>query len=403
MPVFTYTALRPDSTPMKGSIAADTPRQARDQLRTRGLVVHEITADREKPAWLRLNFLQRRRFRSKTGTAIRELATLLSAGIPVLEAIDTLVAQHRGGFRNSLLLLRDRVASGSSVAEAMSDQPEVFDHLAVHMVEVGETSGNLDGVLDQLATFLDKSSRMKDQVLNALIYPSFVLLVSITVSVFLMTFVVPMLLENLLDMGKALPWPTRVLRVISETLVNYGAVAAMVVAAIVVGFLALIRTTRGRYLWHKFLLRLPLLGEMLQKQAIGRVAFVVGTLMSSGIVFLKAMEIAGRTCPNVVLREGLDRLRSAVEAGRDIGVAMEAEKSVFPPVVVQIFTVGQQSGKLEEMLERLSADYEQQVNTSATRVAALIEPMLIVVLSAFVGFILFATVLPILEAGNVLS
>ena len=403
MAVYHYVAHGNDAMPVRGSIAADTPRQARDQLRGRGLTVQEIWPQRERLGWLAKWTTRRRRFSNVVPAMIRELATLLTAGIALLEALDTLVAQHKGGFRASLLQLRDRIASGSSLAEAMAEQRQVYDNLAVHMVEVGENSGNLEGVLDQLAEFLEKASRMKDQVLNALIYPMFVMLVSMAVSVFLVTFVVPMLLENLLDAGKSLPWPTQVLKAASDGLVNHGPSAAITALIVSGAFLVIVQTRRGRYLWHQFLLRIPLLGEMMRKQAIGRVAFVVGTLIGSGIVFLRAMEIAGRTCRNVVVREGLDHMREAVEAGQEIGIAMEAEHGVFPPVVVQIFTVGQQSGRLEEMLVRLSEDYEQQVNTSATRLAALIEPVLIVVLSAFVGFILFATVLPILEAGNVLS
>ena len=166
-------------------------------------------------------------------------------------------------------------------------------------------------------------------------------------------------------------------------------------------FVAALRSERGRLLWHKTLLRLPLVGGMAQKQEIARIAMIVSTLMKSGIVFMEAVETAARTTKNRVIGRALLQGRDAVMAGRDIGEAL-APTGVFPPMVIQIFAVGQQSGKLEEMLDRLAEAYERQVNSLATRLAAVLEPILIIFLSVFVGFILFATILPILEAGNVL-
>jgi type II secretory pathway component PulF len=401
MAVFAYKASDGSASLIRGTISADTARQARDELRGRGLVIHDILAERtsQKRVW---SFLRRtNRTSSKVSNVVRELATLLGAGIPLLEALDTLSGQYRGSFQSSLLTLRERVAAGAGLAEAMREQPHVYDMLCVQMVEVGENSGTLDVVLEQVASFSERALQFKDRVTSALLYPAIVLMMSVGVGMFLMTVVVPMLLDNLLDAGRPLPWPTRVLKGLSDTVRIHGWWIAAILFCAAALVVVLLRTERGRLCWHRALLRLPLVGGMAQKQEIARIAMIVSTLMQSGIVFLQAIETAARTTKNRVIGRALLQGRDAVMAGRDIGDAL-APTGAFPPMVIQIFAVGQQSGKLEEMLDRLSAAYERQVNSLATRLAAVLEPVLIIFLSVFVGFILFATILPILEAGNVL-
>jgi len=387
---------------VRGTIIADSPRQARDELRGRGLTIHDVVAQRATTNGFAWKLLRRPgRSAAKVGSAVRELSTLLGAGIPLLEALDTLANQYRGSFRSSLLMLRERVAAGSGLAEAMREQPDVYDMLCVQMVDVGENSGTLDVVLEQLSSFSERSLEFKDRVTSALMYPALVLFMSMGVGMFLMTVVVPMLLDNLLDAGRPLPLPTRILKGLSDGVRHHGWWIGIVVVLVAVGIVAALRTERGQLFWHRLLLRLPLVGGMARKQEIARVAIIISTLMKSGIVFLQALETAARATKNRVIGQALLSGRDAVLAGRDIGEAL-APTNVFPPMVIQIFTVGQQSGKLEEMLDRLSATYERQVNSLATRLAAALEPILIVFLSIFVGFILFATILPILEAGNVL-
>jgi type II secretory pathway component PulF len=299
------------------------------------------------------------------------------------------------------MILRERVAAGSTLADGMREQPEVFDTLTVHMVEVGENSGTLDVVLDQLANFSERYLQLKDRVTNALFYPVVVFVLSMGVGMFLMTVVVPMLLDNLLEAGKEIPWPTRVLKAVSDTIRTHGFTLFGTAVLTVVAIIVLLRSTWGRRLWHRTILKLPLLGSMARKQEIARTALIVSTLLKSGIVLVSALEIAGRAAKNAVIRDALETSRESIQTGREIGEALESTGE-FPPTVVQIFSVGQQSGKLEEMLQRLADNYDRQVTTLSMRLATLLEPVLIVGLAVFVGFILFATILPILEAGNVL-
>jgi type II secretory pathway component PulF len=407
MAVFLYKAIDPATEDVSGTIAADTPRQARELLRERGLIVRDVRdyqPARPKgarsillPQWSSLRSL-----RHDATTFVRELSTLLGVGVPLLEALDTIARQHKGRFHAVVVALRDRVSAGASLAVAMSEQSRVFDELCVNITEVGEDAGTLDSSLDRLAEFRERSEQLRGKIGTALIYPAIVSAVAVFTTVFLMTYVVPKILQPLLEQGLPLPFPTRTVKGASDFVVGWWW-ALLIGAAIVVAVIAWSMKSRtGRYRWHSMLLRLPLLGELVRKQAIVHIAVVLSTLLRSGVVFVRALQISQRTTGNLVLRDALRRCEIAVSAGGDIGAALE-ETRAFPPLVVQIFALGQQSGRLEEMLERLANDYEKQVSSAAQRLTAVLEPVLIVVLALIVLFIVMATVLPILEAGNAIQ
>jgi general secretion pathway protein F len=205
----------------------------------------------------------------------------------------------------------------------------------------------------------------------------------------------------LLEAGRPLPLSTRIVKGGSDLLLAWWWLLLLSAGGLGLAVTMLLRTERGSMFWHRLQLRIPIVGELIRKQAIVRIAIVTATLLRSGIVFVKAIQIAQRSCRNKVLKDALHRCEQAVSSGRDIAVALEAT-GAFPPMVVQIFATGQQSGRLEEMLERLAKDYDQQVALASQRLAAVLEPLLILFLVLVVGLIAFATVLPILEAGNVL-
>ncbi|HXY33208.1 MAG TPA: type II secretion system F family protein [Planctomycetaceae bacterium] len=401
MPIFTYEAVDSSARNVGGRIAADSPREAREKLRAQGYLIETIQESETRAAGRQRLFERPRRYAAQVTGIIRDLSTLLATGINLADALDTLVAQYQGRLQASLLGLRERVTGGSSLSQAMEDEPTIYDELTIEMVRVGENSGTLDKVLDRLAEFRERYLMFKDRVTTALIYPSIVVGLAVAVSIFLMTVVLPMLLENLIASGQRLPWPTRVLKGMSDLATSHGLLLFLIFGTVVGGFAGVARTSWGRRRWHKILFRAPLLGSLVQKQEIARAAIVISTLMKNGIVFVEAVRIAGRVSKNVLLKEALEEIRERVQAGRDIGDALVATH-VFPPLVALIFNVGQQTGKLEEMLDKLAEGYERQVASATARLTAAVEPILIVVLAVFVGFIVFATILPIMEAGNVL-
>jgi type II secretory pathway component PulF len=395
MAVFSYIAIDLDAARQRGTIVADTPRAARDLLRQRGMTVQGLSPHTRGRALLR-----RGRHDHKTVAFIRELATLLGVGVPLLEAIDGIVRQHKGAYHAVLLKLRDRIAAGGSLTEAMKDQPDVFDDFCINLVEVGESAGTLDTVLDRLAEFKERAASLKDRVTTALLYPAIVFIMAVGVSLFLMTFVVPNLLDGLLDSGQPIPKITLAVKFVSDTLVDKWWLLLAGFLVVSAGFTAFLRNERGRLAWHRFLLKLPIAGEMFRKQAILRIAVVMSTLMKNGVIFGRAIQIAQRSTNNLVMRDALSRCEAAVNGGQDIAKSLEVT-GAFPSVVIQIFSVGQASGRLEEMLDRLATTYDQQLTTASQRLTAVLEPVLILFLVLVIGCIAFATVLPMLEAANV--
>lgn len=402
MAVFAYQAVGTSAKPVRGTIAADTARQARDLLRDQGLRVKSIE---EKRAQAGKSWWSKPATRGASGYQLasmaRELGTMLRVGVPLTEALDTLIEQQSGRFETALRLVRDRVGGGASLAEAFGEQTDVFDEMTVRLTEVGENTGQLDAVLGRLADYKERSLEVKDRVIGALLYPAIVFVTAMFVTVFLMAFVTPMLLAGLIEAGRPLPWPTRVLKGLSDLLTTHGWWLAILAVVAAIAFSIAISTRSGRVRWHRLLLRLPLVGEMARKQAISRIAMVLSTLLESGVPFVRGIEIAARSGRNLVIEEALKEATDQIAAGVNLDDAIR-ETRLFPPLVVHIFAVGQESGELDGMLRNLAESYDRQVASAASRLTALLEPALIVALAVVVGFILFATLLPILEAGNVL-
>ena len=398
MAVYAYRALTAAAAVTTGTVVADTPRQVREQLLDRGLTVQSVVRRDKAVSTGGRSF--GRRHAGRVVEFTRNLATLLAVGVPLVDAVQTLAGQEPSRFRSVLLQLQDRLAAGVSLAAAMREQPGVFDNLDVSLADVGEAAGTLDATLDRLASFKEERATARGRVGTALIYPAIVLVVAVTVSVLLMTLVVPKLLGTLIEAGRPVPLVTRVVKAASDALVQgwWIGLIGLAVAGVAVAYT--LSKPKGRLLAERLQRRLPLVGPATAKQGISRVAVVLSVLMRSGIPFVRAVQIARDTAPGQVLRDALAKCEVAVVAGSDLAAAV-AGSGAFPPMVVQMFAVGQQSGRLEEMLDRLAADYDRQVKATTARLAAVLEPALILVMVGLVGTIAFATVLPMLEAADV--
>ncbi len=401
MPVFAYRGIDLDASAVAGTIAADTPRQARDVLREQGLTVASIEPAAERKTRWWTHWRRRRRGQAEVVAFVRELATLLRAGIPLLSALRTLEAQHRRSFRPVVQDLADRVAAGTPLAEAMGRHEAYFDPTCLSIVRVGENTGSLETALARLAQFKEKAHRLRSRIATALIYPAILCVVGLAVTVFLMTYVVPNLLAALTQAGKELPAITRVVKAASDLVLGWWWAMLAGAAGLVVTARLVMRTPRGELATHRLLLRLPLIGDLIRKETTSRMAVVMAALLRSGLQFVDAVRITRGTITNRVFHAALDDYEAAVTAGRDVAEPLGAS-GVFSPMVVQMLAVGQQAGQLEDMLEQLADAYDQQVDTATQRLTAVLEPALIIVLAVLVGFIAFATILPILEVSNVL-
>lgn len=402
MAIYAYKGLDSNRSQTSGTILADSPRHARDNLRVQGVIVQSLKEQKQVASHSNFGLFQfgTRRARSQWGLGAHELSMLLSAGIPLLEALDTMAGQHRGKFRSCMLQLKERVEAGTSLAAAMSEQSSVFDAASVRIVEVGENAGTLEQVLAEIAEFKLQMHAFKDKLTTSLMYPVFVGCFGIAAMIFLMTWVMPPLLESLQETLPQLPWPTRVAKALSDFLIQFGWQALAILIVLLIGGSLWLRTESGKQLFHRAILKLPVIGPIVLKQSIARAAMIVGLLTRSGVMLTTAVNLAARSTDNSIIKQALLRAEKDMTAGEDIAVSLE-RSACFPPLAVRFFAVGQESGKLDEMLQKLARDYNMQVSTAASRLTALVEPVLILLLAVAVGFLLLATILPILEAGNV--
>ena len=307
----------------------------------------------------------------------------------------------RDSFKAVIQGLTDCISAGTSLAEAMDQHPVWFDELCVNIVRVGENTGSLEGALKRLADFKEKTQELRSRVITALLYPAVVFIMGLAVTVFLMTFVVPNLLKALSEAGKELPLVTRIVKAASDVLVGWWWAILIGAACFVLLFRVVLRTEWGRFSFDRLALGFPMLGDLNRKENISRIAVVMAALLRSGLQFVEAIRITKRTIRNSVYRRAMADYERAVTAGSDVAEPLKAS-GVFSPMVVQMLAVGQESGELEDLLEQLAEAYDREVDTATRRLTSLLEPLLIVLLAILVGFIILATILPILEASNVL-
>ena len=416
MPIFEYYTKTPAGRKMVNTIVADTPREARNQLRTRGVEVDSISpvagiaarsqSGTTKPrSWI-ASILETFKFRPSMAGQVswftREMATLLRVGTPMVDAVDLAIQQSRGRFRYVLQDIREQITSGNSLGTAVRRHPHTFDPVLCEMVSVGEQSGALQAVLKQGAEFRERRDRLKDRVLSAMLYPSLVFLLSIVVTIFLMTVVTPTLINSLQELQKELPLPTRILKSCSDFLMSWGIqIGVLMLVGFMAGIIALQRPPVQR--WRdRLLLKIPVLKTLIIKQNCSRLCMVTGTLLKSGVELVRALEIAQGAVTNTVMADVIAETRRKLASGADLGTAIRAD-GIFPLALVQVFTLGQNTGELDDLLFQIAEDYDHQVGMLADRLTTIMEPILIIGLSVIVGFILLATLLPILETGNVLS
>jgi len=424
VPIYQYKAYVGGGGTTAGVIDADTPREARAKLRRDNILVSEIhelrggkravseSGDGKKLRGPGLFERLNRMRAASTGpssanmeivaAATRQLGTLLGAGIPLIEALRALIEQteHRAAetmFRE----VRERVSQGSSLADALAEHPAWFNDLYVNMVRAGQATGNLDVVFKRLADYMQSQRALRRKVVSALTYPAMMVGIGIIVVSILMTLVVPKITAMLIDTGQTLPGPTRVLITVSDVFKNYWWAGALGIAAVSFLFERIYkRNGDGRLFIDRSLLRLPVIGDLLRKQAVARFTHTLSTLLQSGVPVVQSLEITRNVVGNRVLSDATETIRTRIVEGTDIGTPMRAT-GVFPPVVCYMVQVGEQSGELEQMLDRIGAAYDEEIEITTGRLTSVLEPILIIFLAVVVGYIVISIVLPILKVGQI--
>jgi type IV pilus assembly protein PilC len=337
-------------------------------------------------------------------TFTRLFATMIDAGLPIVQCLDILCNQTDN--KHFAVILRDvkaNVEQGATFSDSLRRHPKVFDGLYVNLVQAGEVGGILDTILQRLAVYNEKAIKLRRQVRGAMVYPSAVVIVFMGVLGVLLGWVIPSFKTIFKDLGSAdeLPWLTQIVILVSETFIGYFPIVFLVGVAAIVAIVWSYRTPKGKKFAHKLLLRMPVMGPVFRKIAVARFTRTLGTLLSSGVPILDALEIVARTAGNVVVEEAIMYSRVKISEGKNMAGPL-METNVFPPMVVQMVGVGEQTGALDSMLSKIADFYEEEVDVAVSALTSLIEPIMMVGIGGTVGVVLIAMYLPIFSiAGKI--
>ncbi|MDD5069164.1 MAG: type II secretion system F family protein [Candidatus Omnitrophica bacterium] len=327
----------------------------------------------------------------------RQFTTLIESGIPAVESLAILQDQvEKPYFKAVIAMILKDVREGASLANTLKKHPKVFPEIYVSMVEAAEVSGNLPEILERLSIYLEKSSALRKKVASAMYYPVIILLMAGGITTFLMVKVIPTF-QSIFDMlGGNLPLPTQILLLVSNVLRSYFLIVVIVFIVVSALFLKYINTDRGKRQYHKTLLRLPILGNLIRKIAIAKFARTFATLVRSGVTVIKCLDIVAKTSGNKILEEAVIKAKKSILEGQPISLPLE-ESGIFPPMVTKMIAIGEKSGKLEEMLSKVAQFYEEQTDAMITGLSSLIEPLVIGVLGVVIGGIVVSLFLPIIK------
>jgi type IV pilus assembly protein PilC len=335
---------------------------------------------------------------------VRQFATMIDAGLPLVQCLDILANQEPNKiFQAALRDIKNTVEQGATFSDALRRHPKIFDDLFVNLVQAGEIGGILDSILNRLAVYIEKRVKLARQVRGALAYPIAVIIIMIIVMFVLMTWVIPAFEGMFAEFGAkdALPWLTKTVIMLSRGFLSYLPFIFVGGVGAVVGLIYGYRTPRGKKFFHRWLLRLPIIGPVMQKIAVARFTRTLGTLLASGVPILDALDIVAKTAGNVIIEEGLLYARARISEGKNMAEPL-TEIKVFPGMVVQMVAVGEQTGALDTMLNKIADFYEEEVDVAVAALTSLLEPLLMVMVGAMVGTVLIAMYLPIFDlAGKI--
>ncbi len=424
MPRFEYTALDARGTESTGIVEAATQNEVVAQLRQQGFFPTSVVpegqgkkpaksgksvtkkGDGAKPAKKGISFFQKRTIPTKTLMIFtRQLATLIDAGLPLLKGLTVLAKQEKNlVLKNSIIQIADSVQGGSTFSEAMGQHPRIFQKLYVSMVKAGEIGGVLELVLTRLAEFQEKAQKLKNKIKSAMTYPLVVLAIALLILVFLLTTIVPKfakIFQDMLGENEQLPGLTMGVMAASKFLMDMFVPPTLWFTLVLIfgigsGWWSLNNTVKGIDFMDRMKLKLPIFGDIAKKGAIARFTRTLGTLVTSGVPILQALNITKETAGNVVLADAITKVHDAVKEGESIVSPLEAS-GVFPPMVISMVDVGEETGQLPEMLLKVAEVYDDEVDNAVDSLTSLLEPIMIVILAFIVGTIVIALFLPLIK------
>ncbi len=399
MPVFEYVGKTLSGSEVSGEIAARSQEEVRRILRRKRVLVTEARA---KPREIHLHI--RRGVKStEISRMARQFATMIEAGLPLVQSLEILSDQATSpALKDALSDVRERVQSGSTLAEALGKHPKIFDELFVNMVEAGEIGGALDTILLRLATYREKVDALRRKIKGAMYYPAVISVVAAGATLFLITFIVPVFAKLFEGFGAELPLPTKLVLAISGIIRSNILLGIVILIGLGIGYRYLAKTPSGRLAIDRFKLKIPIMGNLLRKSIIARFSRTLGTLLNSGVPILDSLEITAKTAGNKVIYNAIRQAVTAIAQGDTIAQPLQ-DTGVFPPMVVQMISVGEKTGGLDEMLEKVADFYEDEVDAAVGALTSIIEPVVIVVMGAVIGFVLISMYLPMFDLIGVIG
>lgn len=403
MPVFEYKGVTTLGKKVSGVQDGESLKAVKTRLKKDGIIVLDLREGSSLRAAGRGTVSFSFGNRVKLGdlaNATRQLATLLSSGLPLLEALSVLVEQEESApLKAALAAVRDSVREGASLADALRANPKAFSPLFINMVSAGESSGTLEITLDRLADFLDEQVRFRGRISAALAYPAFMTVIGIGMLFFIFSFVMPRIVGMFEDMKQQLPFITTMLLLLVRFLQSFWWALLLLAAGAAYSFRRYAGTPAGRENIDARLLKLPVFGTLIRMIAVSRFTRTLGTLLQSGVPALTALDIVKNVIGNTVLANAVQKARENVREGEPIADPLR-RSGLFPPVVVQMVAVGEKSGELEKMLLKISDSFDRTVETRITGLMALMEPVIILVMGLIIGFVVIAIMLPMLEMSS---
>jgi len=398
MPIYKYEGVKRNGEAIKATVNLPSENEVRIFLRQQGIRPSKI--EQESMFNKEMRFLGSGVKDTDVSIMTRQLAVMVSSGVPLLQAFDILQQGEKNPrLKKALLEIQEAISAGSPLWEAMSKQKEIFNHLYVYLVRAGEMGGALDLILNRLAKYLDDNVRLVRMVKGAMVYPVAVLVVGFGVTFGLLTFVVPQFESMIAASGGELPYLTKIVINISHFCSGYFHIIIGSIVAGVVTFLKIIKTPDGKRAWDRFCLSMPLFGDLLVKGATARFARTLGTMLTSGVNLIDAIEICKMTMDNSVIEDALAKVKEEISAGKTIALPL-AQAKIFPGMVIQMINVGENTGTLDQMLIKVADFYEAEVEAVVSGLSKLIEPVVLVLLGGIVAFILIAMYLPVFNIAG---
>ncbi|MEA1912774.1 MAG: type II secretion system F family protein [candidate division WOR-3 bacterium] len=398
MPIYLWKGRTPSGSIESGEIVATNPTEVHRILRERKVVP---TSVRSKPKEITLPFLKGRVSSRDISVFTRQFSVMINAGLPLIKCLDIQVQQVQSEkFKEILRSLISSVEGGSTLADALRKYKDTFGDLYINMVEAGEKGGSLASILARLAEYLEKADEIKRKIRGAMIYPAMIVLVAILAVAVLLLFVIPTFSQMYAGIGSQLPGPTRIVIALSNFLKKNIVFIVGILVGLVIAVRYYYRTEQGHLQIDRFIIKVPIFGTLIKKQAISRFSRTLSTLIASGVNILDALEITSGTTGNKVVENAILRSRTSIAQGESIAEPLTKEKAIFPPMVIQMITVGEQTGGLDEMLAKVADFYDDEVDQAVENLMSALEPVVLLFLAVIIGGMVVAMYLPIFKLAS---